>query len=218
LSIAQRSKKGPREGLKGLPANGRKQVSRSLALLELSVSGQEVTARFEGGVSLALWQASGSAPTALPVLAQVEVQRLAGYASDLGFYTVDDITGSVAGLEPGDNGYLEQALARSRAEGLLLTADMLPAFGQAQSYQNLALDSHKSYGVLLVPNGNTEVMFSSFAAANPGGLAQMVNLGSGEAGQGMGMGIEDIWVGLPQSDRDFNDLLVKVTGMVVPIL
>jgi hypothetical protein len=71
---------------------------------------------------------------------------------------------------------------------------------------------------LLVPNGNTEVMFSSFAAANPGGLAQMVNLGSGEAGQGMGMGIEDIWVGLPQSDRDFNDLLVKVTGMVVPIL
>lgn len=51
---------------------------RSLALLELSVSGQEVTARFEGGVSLALWQASGSAPTALPVLAQVEVQRLAG--------------------------------------------------------------------------------------------------------------------------------------------
>ena len=190
---------------------------RSLALLELVVSGQEVTARFEGGVSLALWQASGSAPTALPVLAQVEVQRLARYASDLGFYTVDGITGSVAGLEPGDSGYLEQALARSRAEGLLLTADMLPAFGQAQSYQHLPLDSQKSYGVLLLPNGNTDVMFSSFAAANPGGLAQMVNLGSGEAGRGMVLGIEDIPAGLPQSDRDFNDVLLKVTGVVVPI-
>ncbi len=58
---------------------------RSLALLEVSVSGQEVTARFEGGVSLALWQVSGSAPTPVPVPPQVEVRRLAGYASDLGF-------------------------------------------------------------------------------------------------------------------------------------
>ncbi|MFO0075290.1 MAG: DUF4114 domain-containing protein [Cyanobacteriota bacterium] len=191
---------------------------RSLALLELSVSGQEVTARFEGGVSLALWQASGSAPTAVAVRPQIEVQRLAGYDSDLGFYSVDGITGSVAGLEPGASGYLEQALARSRAEGLLLSADMLPAYGQAQSYQNLALDSQKSYGVLLLQNGSSEVMFSSFAAANPGGLAQMVSLGSGAAGLGMVLGIEDIAVGLAQSDRDFNDVLLKVTGMVVPIL
>jgi hypothetical protein len=34
LSLAQRSKRGTREGLKGLPAAGRKQVWRSLALLE----------------------------------------------------------------------------------------------------------------------------------------------------------------------------------------
>jgi hypothetical protein len=34
LSLAQRSKKGPREGLKGLPSAGRKQVWRALALLE----------------------------------------------------------------------------------------------------------------------------------------------------------------------------------------
>jgi hypothetical protein len=190
---------------------------RSLALLELSVSGQEVTARFEGGVSLALWQASGSAPTAVSVLPQVDVQRLAGYANDLGFYSVDDITGSVAGLNPGASGYLAQALARSRAEGLLLSADMLPAYGQAQSYQTLALDSQKSYGVLLLQNGSSEVMFSSFAAANPGGLAQMVSLGSGAAGLGMVLGIEDIAVGLAQSDRDFNDVMLKVTGVRVPI-
>lgn len=190
---------------------------RPLALMELSVSGQEVRARFEGGVSLALWQASGSAPTPVSVRPQVDVQRLAGYANDLGFYSVDDITGSVAGLNPGASGYLAQALARSRAEGLLLSADRLPAYGQAQSYQNLALDSQKSYGVLLLQNGSSEVMFSSFAAANPGGLAQMVSLGSGAAGLGMVLGIEDIAVGLAQSDRDFNDVLLKVTGVMVPI-
>jgi hypothetical protein len=38
-------------------------------------------------------------------------------------------------------------------------------------------------GVLLLPNGNTQSMFSSFAAVNPGGPAQMVNLGSGGAGR-----------------------------------
>jgi hypothetical protein len=131
---------------------------------------------------------------------------------------VDGSTGSLSGLEPGASGYLEQALARSRAEGLLLTAEQLPAYGQSLSYQNLPLDTHKRYGVLLLPNGNTQSMVSSFAAANPGGLAQMLSLGSGEVGLGMVMGIEDIAVGLAQSDRDFNDLLVKVTGVSVPIL
>ncbi len=131
---------------------------------------------------------------------------------------MDGSTGSLSGLEPGASGYLEQALARSRAEGLLLTAEQLPAYGQSLSYQNLPLDTHKRYGVLLLPNGNTQSMVSSFAAANPGGLAQMLSLGSGEVGLGMVMGIEDIAVGLAQSDRDFNDLLVKVTGVSVPIL
>ena len=205
----------PLAGLAWTPTARRE--GRPLPLLELSVSGQEVRALFEGGVSLALWQASGSAPTAVAVLPQVDVQRLAGYANDLGFYSVDDITGSVAGLNPGASGYLAQALARCRAEGLLLTAYRLPAYGQAQSYQNLAIDSHKSYGVLLLQNGSSEVMFASFAAANPGGLAQMVSLGSGAAGLGMVLGIEDIAVGLAQSDRDFNDVLLKVTGVRVPI-
>ena len=66
-------------------------------------------------------------------------------------------------------------------------------------------------------NDNIEGIFSSFAAANPGGLAQMVSLGSGAAGLGMVLRIEDIAVGLAQSDRNFNDLLVKVTGVSVPI-
>jgi hypothetical protein len=33
----------------------------------------------------------------------------------------------------------------------------------------------------------------------------------------MVLGIEDIPVGLAQSDHDFNDLLVRVTGVSVPI-
>jgi len=184
---------------------------RKLSLLEVSVTGNQVTAHFEGGVSVDLWQATGSAPAQVPVAPSVEVQRLAGYNNAIGFYSVDGITGGVDGRVPGDPGYLQAALARCEAEDLLLTAAKLPAFGATATYNTLPLDSQKSYGMLLLQNGDRQTIYSSFSDANPGRDTQMVRLGSDTTR--LVFGIEDIGVTTPQSDRDFNDLIVAIRGV-----
>ncbi|MCP9787932.1 FG-GAP repeat protein [Cyanobium sp. Maggiore-St4-Cus] len=182
-----------------------------LELLELSLNGNQITARFEGGVRAEFWQARGTAHTLEPVPASVKVERLAGYNNAIGFYSVDSITGLVDGRSPGEAGYLQAALARCEAEDLLLSASELPGFGQALTFNALPIDSQKSYGVLLLQDGNRETIFSSFSAANPGGETQMVRLGS-EANR-FTLGLEDIAVTSGLSDRDFNDNIVRISGV-----
>ena len=182
-----------------------------LELLELSLNGNQITARFEGGVRAEYWQARGIANTLEPVSASVTVERLAGYNNAIGFYSVDSITGLVDGRSPGEAGYLQAALARCEAEDLLLSASELPGFGQALTFNTLPIDSQKSYGVLLLQDGNREIILSSFSAANPGGETQMVRLGS-EANR-FTLGIEDIAVTSGLSDRDFNDNIVSISGV-----
>jgi hypothetical protein len=128
---------------------------------------------------------------------------------------MDSITGAVDGLNPGESGYLQAALERSEAADLLLEASELPAFGQERTYRELALDPNRQYGVLLLVNGNREQLFSSFAAANPGGAPQMMSLGSDS--NGMVLGIEDLSVIGGRSDRDFNDLIVKLGSVNVAL-
>ena len=183
----------------------------ALALLNLAVDGNQVTATFTGGVTGVFWQATGTAPTLLPAPAAVEVQRLAGYANSLGFYTVDSITGNVKGLNPGDSGYLQAALARSMEEGLLLDARTLPAFGASATFNSLPLDTRERYGVLLLQNGDVTKIFSSFAAANPGGATQMISLSNSP--NCPVLGIEDISVAGGRSDGDFNDLIVRLKNV-----
>jgi hypothetical protein len=189
---------------------------QQLALQKLQVDGNWINAQFEGGVSLQLFLDSiTSAPTATPVRPQVDIQRLAGQDNGIGFYAVDSITGAVDGLNPGESGYLQAALERSEAADLLLEASELPAFGQERTYRELALDPNRQYGVLLLVNGNREQLFSSFAAANPGGAPQMMSLGSDS--NGMVLGIEDLSVIGGRSDRDFNDLIVKLGSVNVAL-
>jgi len=187
-----------------------------LPLLGLTVNGNQITARFTGGVTAELWQASGSAPAQLPVAPSLEVQRLAGFNNDIGLYSVDGITGMVDGLNPRDPGYLQAALARSEAEDLLLTAAELPAFGKTTTYNSLPINSQKRYGVLLVQNGNRSTIFSSFSDANPGAETQMVRLGSDTSR--FVLGIEDIAVASGRGDRDFNDNIVILSGISLGIL
>ena len=183
----------------------------SLALLNLAVDGNQVTASFEGGVTGVFWQADGNAPSLLPVPVAVEVQRLAGYNNSLGFYSVDSITGMVAGINPGENGYLQAALARSQEEDLLLDARTLPAFGATATFNSLPLDTRERYGVLLLQNGDRSVIFSSFAAANEGGTTQMVSLS--DSSNSRVLGIEDLSVAKGLGDNDFNDIIVKFQGV-----
>jgi hypothetical protein len=187
----------------------------SLELLDLAVEGNQITARFADGVTGVFWQAAGHAPTAKPVPAAVEVQRLAGYANSLGFYTVDSITGSVGTLHPGDSGYLQAALNRSQDEGLLLDSSTLPAYGGSATFNSLPLDSQKSYGLLLLQNSDPSVIFSSFAAANPGGVTQMVSLSS--SSNTMVLGIEDLWAKSSTCDNDFNDLIVIMKNVTLGV-
>ena len=182
-----------------------------LPLIDLAINGNQITARFAGGITAELWQASGSEPAQLPVAPSVEVQRLAGFNNHIGFYSVDDIIGMVDGRKPGDAGYLQAALARSEAEDLLLTAAELPGFGKTATYNALPINSQKRYGVLLVQNGNTNTIFSSFSDANPGAETQMVRLGSDP--KRFVLGIEDIAVTSVLSDRDFNDNIVILSGI-----
>jgi hypothetical protein len=183
----------------------------SLALLNLAVDGNQVTASFEGGVTGVFWQADGNPPSLLPVPVSVEVQRLAGYNNSLGFYSVDSITGMVAGINPGETGYLQAALARSQEEDLLLDARTLPAFGATSTFNFLPLDSRERYGVLLVQNGDRSVIFSSFAAANEGGATQMVSLSN--SSNSRVLGIEDLSVAKGLGDNDFNDIIVNIQGV-----
>ena len=183
----------------------------SLALLNLAVDGSQVTASFQGGVTGVFWQADGNAPSLLPAPAAVEVQRLAGFNNSLGFYTVDSITGMVAGLNPGDVGYLQAALQRSVEEDLLIDASSLPAFGATSTFNSLPLDTRERYGVLLLQNGDSSEIFSSFAAANEGGATQMVSLSN--SANSLVLGIEDLSVAKGLGDNDFNDLIVKIQGV-----
>ena len=184
----------------------------ALALLDLAIDGNQVTAHFADGVTGVYWQNSVNAPTVAPVPAAVEVQRLAGYANSLGFYTVDSITGSVGSLNPGEGGYLQAALERSKHEGLLLDANALPAYGQSATFNGLPLDTQRRYGLLLLQNSDPSVIFSSFAAANPGGVSQMVSLSSSKSNN-LVLGIEDQWAGGSACDSDFNDLIVNIKNV-----
>jgi len=157
------------------------------------------------------WQASGTAPSLVPIAPAVEVKRLAGYNNTIGFYSVDSITGLVDGRSPGEAGYLQAALARSEAEKLLLSAAELPAFGQSATFNALPLNTQQRYGVLVLQNSDRNTLFSSFSAANPGGETQMVRLGSDPSSYVLG--IEDLAVASGRSDRDFNDNILTLNGV-----
>jgi hypothetical protein len=187
----------------------------SLALLNLSVNGNQVTASFAGGVIGVFWQASGNDPTLLPVPASLEVQRLTSYNNSLGFYSVDAITGLVDNLLPGDPGYLQAALARSEHEDLLIDANHLPGHRQSVVFNNLPLDTQKRYGVLLLQDSSRTTIFSSYAAANPMGQTQMMRLNSDT--NKLTLGIEDLAIASGISDTDFNDLIVNISGVSIPL-
>lgn len=189
-------------------------AGQALELLDLSLVGNQLSARFAGGVSAVIGQqSSGRAPTPTPIRPSLQVQRLGRNANGIGLYAVDDITGAVASLHPGDPGYLEAALRSSRDSGLLLSPDQLPAFGAQASITDLPIDPNRNYAFLLLVNNDPTQLFSSFAAANPGGHAQMINLGSSR--NGLVVGFEDQSQAGGPFDGDFNDALIRISQVQV---
>lgn len=189
---------------------------RELPLLGVSLEGNQVTARFAEGVTAVFWQASGTAPAQVVSPAALEVQRLGGFDNAIALHTVDGITGEVAGLLPGQEGYLPAALARAEQEGLLLGAEVLPEFGQSARFDRLALDTSKRYGLLVLPDGDRGQMFSSFAAANPDGNVHVLSLASST--DTLVLGIEDLSQADRRYDGDYNDMLLRFIHVEVGLL
>ena len=63
-------------------------------------------------------------------------------------------------------------------------------------------------------NGDSSTLFSSFAQANRDGATQMISLSN--SSDAFTLGIEDQYMS-KSSDNDYNDVLVKVSGVMVPI-
>jgi|GEM_PF-643873 len=185
-----------------------------LPIVWLHIEGNSALATFEGGYQ-ANFTLGGSRSIAHAGIADdvaVTVKRLAGFDNGLAFYEADATTGAIAvaggTLAPGDAGYLQAALASATAAGLRLDPASLPAYGQEVTLTGLPLNDARSYGLLLLVNNDPNTLYSSFSAANPAGATQMMAFGSPDIG--ITYGIEDVFVGSMFSDRDYNDLIVRI--------
>ena len=183
-----------------------------LALSSVQLGANSLLATFDGG-----YQANYMLGGTRSILngdvgdsSAVLVKRLAAQNNGLAFYEADRTTGAVTingeTIGTGDARYLQAALAKAHADGLVLGPGDLPGFGQQALLTRLPIDQAKNYAVLLIANNDPNTLFSSYANANPNGDVQIVTLG--QQGRGVTYGIEDVSLSSGLADRDYNDLIV----------
>jgi hypothetical protein len=190
-------------------------AGQELTIQDIQVSANAVEVTFSGGFR-ALFNSAGTgiAQTVPSTGLSVTVQRLGRQDNGLAFYEADPITGAVVvngqSFLPGEEGYLQAALASSQADGLILSPDRLPAYGAESVMTNLPLSASENYGLLLLRNNSFTDLASSYSAANPGGMVRMMSFVS--PNRGVVYGIED------HIDNDFNDLIVAVSSQGFSLL
>ena len=136
-------------------------------------------------------QLQGTVPT------QFILNREAAFSNSFGFYVIDDITGSIGGIQPNEVGYAAAAITRQvdlngGLPGGTLLAPFLVANGTAQDFLAQNPDNQVS-GSLLA--------YFAFGQANPDGFDHVRLLGDNI------FGFEDFLGG---GDGDFNDLVVEL--------
>jgi ketosteroid isomerase-like protein len=146
----------------------------------------------------------------------LEVFSESAYDNSIGIFKVDDITGRIGGLNPGDAGYLQQAVGNT-----VLNFDRgtitnnLPRI--SQSTLSTTLEGGGILAAYIITNGTaqdlltnnpsnaqvpgTSNIFYTFMAANPDDFDHFRLLGST-------FFAEDLWGG---GDQDFNDMQFAVT-------
>jgi hypothetical protein len=132
------------------------------------------------------------------VQAEFVVNRDAAYANSFGFYAVDDATGRIDNLNPGDSGYAEAAI-RERVD---LEAGYLPGGNLFAPF--LVADATPEEFLAKNPGnqaGKGPSAYFAFLGANPDGVDH-VNLSGDKT-----FGFEDAFGG---GDLDHNDLVVQV--------
>jgi len=156
-----------------------------------------------------------------PVVTDVSISRAGAYENLIVLYKVDSLTGGIdvngdrqIDLNPGDAGYVLQALKRAQDPVTGVTL-MAPGEFFSTKKETISLWGNSMYGLAIIPNASIEdvlvqnpdndpnlgpVALFSFAAANPSGISQMSRLGSNL------FGFEDIVGG---GDLDYNDVILQ---------
>jgi hypothetical protein len=135
------------------------------------------------------------------------LSRHAAFRNEVGLFVVDDASGRIGTLQPGDPGYAAAALTRGRvifgrnASPGALRRLRFPAGVHLGFY----LVQHGARAQVLARNPGNALrrqprVFFSIAAANPDGVAHVRWLGRKR------LGFEDLVGG---GDRDFNDLVMR---------
>ncbi len=143
-----------------------------------------------------------------------EVSAQASYHNYAGLYRVDDVSGKIGNLNPGDTGYMTAALQRSKElnRGVEFDRDGISA-------QNL--DGGYIYAPFVVANGTVDQVLNSldpkttphvyfnYVAANADGFDHIKSFGANK------FGFEDTWGG---GDKDYDDLIFKIEANVTSII
>lgn len=139
-----------------------------------------------------------------------QAYREANFDNVVGLYKIDDTSGTVAGIAPGDTGYARAAI-ENRVSGLSLSPS-----NQSQTGATITLEGSSLYAPYIVVNSTPTGFLSDnpnnsvgsdinayflYAAANPDSFDHIVLLGNNT------FGFEDFFNG---GDRDYNDLIFTV--------
>ncbi|MEA5419333.1 DUF4347 domain-containing protein [Spirulina sp. CCNP1310] len=142
-------------------------------------------------------------------VASFTLYREATFNNTVGLYRIDDISGTVNGIAPGQAGYAQAAISNRISEVTL-------AVGNQQSTTvTSSLQGGALYAPFMVVNADIDAFLNSnpnnsggginaffaFQAANPDAQNHIVLLGSNT------FGFEDLFGG---GDRDFNDMIFQV--------
>ena len=146
--------------------------------------------------------------------------RDAAYNNEVGIFRVDDASGRIGTLRPGDDGYAQAALADGQAQVIFTSGKGTGA------KHDLTLEGGGLYAFYIIQNDTTAhflasnpqnrldrgpVAFFSTATANPDGYDHMH--ATAQSTGGVTLAWEDMTQG---GDRDFNDVVVKASNLRLP--
>jgi mannose-6-phosphate isomerase-like protein (cupin superfamily) len=100
---------------------------------------------------------------------QIEIQNYGLSSGSLLFYQINTRDGSVDGISPNEDGYLEAAYDWGKENDTIISYSELPQINEATSFDELGLDPQKQYAMLYVrgkEKGDKIKMLSSYADVN----------------------------------------------------
>lgn len=173
--------------------------------------------KFEHLNNVHVFQVPGAEPTDLIF---DFVFREATYNNEFGYFLVDDLSGSIDGLYPGEPGYLAQVLAQATiifpSGSTAYTPDVTVPF-QGGDYVAFFLIQNSTLANLIANNPNNSlsgspIAFFSFDEMNPDGIDHFIGFRNMEDNLTQ-FGFEDLTGG---GDADYDDIVYNVKSTLIP--